>query len=140
MSLQLLVAIYKRDRYATYPVPYAYYEHFALYIDDGPKSIVFELDGCPPHSIRPSMSIRRPEHNCFRRYLENRYVGEICMDDIGKIRELISNVRVKSRPKGRDCQNYVLDMMNALVEGGVLEDTPDFYSVVEELIARREDR
>lgn len=129
MCLQLRVAIYG-------PAPYANHEHWALFIDNGPKSIIFQVEGSHPNSLL-RVSTGRPEVNSFRHFRESLYVGESCMDDVGSMYEAMSKVLVDNETRGWDSREYVLEMMEELVEGWFLDDSPEYYRARKELMARR---
>lgn len=129
MCLELRVAIYA-------PAPSTGHEHWALFIDDGPKSTIFQVEGTHPNSLL-RVSTGRPEANSFRCFRKSLYLGESCRDDVKRMYDVMSKVLVNNEDRGWNSQDYILEMMEELVEGWLLDDSPEYYSARKELMARR---
>lgn len=112
------------------------YQHWALFLDDGAKSIIWEVEGQHPNFERVER-IGNPEVSPGRRFRECIYVGDLLTDDLPDIRRVIQNVLVDNETFEWDCQEYVLDILEALVDEFILEDTATYAEVHDILITRR---
>lgn len=116
---ELYVAIWK-------PLYGGNYQHWALYIDDAEGPLIIEVVGEHPN-FEPSTSRFRAEDFPDRSLLTKQYLGVISKDDIPSICEIVSTVSVDNETVQWDCQDYVLEMLDALEEEYILDRDEEEY-------------
>lgn len=122
----LYVAIWK-------PLYGGNYQHWALYIDDAEEPLVIEVVGEHPN-FEPSTSKFRAEDFPGRSFLMRHYLGAISKNDIPGICEIASTVAVDNETVQWDCQDYVLEILDALEEEYFLDRDEEEYRDAREIL------
>ncbi|PWY87217.1 hypothetical protein BO94DRAFT_535325 [Aspergillus sclerotioniger CBS 115572] len=78
------------------------YQHWALYINDGNDSIIFEVTGCHP-DFKPHVIDARPQSS--KSYLGSLELATLRDDDIEYIKEAAKEVKVDIETVEWDCQD-----------------------------------
>ncbi|KAJ5689001.1 hypothetical protein N7462_003393 [Penicillium macrosclerotiorum] len=100
------------------------YTNWALYIDDENESIIFEVLGQHPYFKR-NVRFTRPEYSAD--FLGKEYVGVIRRSDIPYIWNIAASVYVDNETVEWDCQDYVLDILDRLVDEFILNEWDEDY-------------
>lgn len=108
------------------------YQHWALYIDSD-EPLVIEVIGEHP-SFEPSTSNFRAEDFPARSFLEKHYLGVVSRDDVPGISEIASRVAVDNETVQWDCQDYVLEILDALEEVYYLDRDEEEYRDAREML------
>ncbi|KAL3458428.1 hypothetical protein BJX64DRAFT_292232 [Aspergillus heterothallicus] len=124
---QLFVAIY-RPRYGNF-------RHWALHLHTDNQDYIFEVDGEQPAFIKVSSSSKPTEWDML---IESLYVGEIGIPDLATFKQLVDEAKVDNETLEWDCQDYVLELLEACEREAILdEDDPDYAETTEILKAKR---
>ncbi|BCS25490.1 uncharacterized protein APUU_50201S [Aspergillus puulaauensis] len=122
----LSVAIY-RPRYGNF-------KHWALHLHTGSEDLVFEVDGEHPLFTKVTSTGKPTDNESF---LESLHVGEIGIPDIPTVRRIVDEARVDNETLEWDCQEYVLEILEACEVEAVLEEEDPDYAEVKEILRRR---
>lgn len=117
---KLYVVIYK-------PIYGGNYQHWALYIDHELNPLVIEVIGEHPN-FEPLISSVRAEEFPGRSFLSRHFLGVVCQDDIPGIIEVVKGVPLDNETVQWDCQDYVLEILDALEEAFYLSGDDEEYS------------
>jgi len=109
---------------AMYKPRYGNYEHWALFLDDDGHSTIFEVIGEHRTFQRNSLSVN-PENS--RRHKRNILVGTINKQDIPELVKIMENVEIDNETSEWNCQDYVLESLEKLVEECVIDDDDKDY-------------
>lgn len=123
---KLYVAIWK-------PLYSGNYQHWAFYINDAEDPLVIEVVGEHP-SFEPNISKFRAEDFPGRSFLTKQYLGVISKDDIPSICEIASTVAVDNETVRWDCQDYGLEILDALEEEYFLDRDEEEYRDAREIL------
>lgn len=126
MHPHLAVAFY-RPRYGNF-------QHWALHLHTPAEDLVFEVDGEHP-AFQKATSHGRPCH--ADGFIESLFVCEIGEPDIPTVKALIAQAIVDNETLEWDCQEYVLDILEACENEGILDDTNEDYLEVKQMLKDR---
>ncbi|THZ71420.1 hypothetical protein D6C84_10257 [Aureobasidium pullulans] len=114
----LFIAIYK-------PLEGNYY-HWALHLQT-PHPLVFEVTRSHP-SFSPQLSHETPETSSRRdRLVECISVGDIEIVDLEQLKEKINVQHVDNETVEWNCQDYVLEALESLVEECIVDGDYEVY-------------
>lgn len=114
----LFIAIYK-------PLEGNYY-HWALHLQ-APHPLIFEVIGSHP-SLSPQIPNETPETSSRRdRLVEYIHVGDINTVDIEQLKEKINIQNVDKETVEWNCQDYVLEALESLVEECIVDGGDEVY-------------
>lgn len=99
------------------------YFHWALYLK-GKPSKVFEVTGEHPRFQRNVIETK-PEST--GRHIENIRIGEVNDTDMRQFLTIMSAQNIDNVTTGWDCQDYVLEAMDTLVEECVIDDEDESF-------------
>lgn len=119
---------------AIYRPRYGNFKHWALHLHTGSEDLVFEVDGEHP-LFQKVTSTGKPTDN--ETFLESLHVGEIGIPDIPTVRRIVDEARVDNATLEWDCQEYVLEILEACEVEAVLEEEDPDYAEVKEILRRR---
>ncbi|THZ36906.1 hypothetical protein D6C90_06866 [Aureobasidium pullulans] len=125
----LFIAIYE-------PLEGNYY-HWALHLQ-APDSLIFEVTGSHP-SFSPQTSHETPPETSSRRdrLVESIHVGDINTVDIEQLKEKINIQHVDNETVEWNCQDYVLEALESLVEECIVDGDDEVYVDVVERAKRK---
>ncbi|CAG8027837.1 unnamed protein product [Penicillium salamii] len=117
MKYPKLYVVFESPRYGNY-------YHWALQIENGEESIVFEVEGEHPQFVRKVLEIKAEESGSF---LGKEYVGVISKPDIQRVKDVASTIHVDNETVEWDCQDYVLEILDKLEEDYILDENDGDY-------------
>ncbi|KAL4919571.1 hypothetical protein BDW62DRAFT_37266 [Aspergillus aurantiobrunneus] len=115
----LSVAIY-RPRHGNF-------QHWALHLHTDFEYLIYEADGEHPSFIKAT-SVGNPTDN--KSFIGSFYVGEIGIADIATAKRIVDEARVDNE---WDCQDYVLEILEACEREAVLDEEDLDYAEVKEI-------
>lgn len=102
------------------------YYHWAFFLQAS-RPLVFEVTGSHP-SFSPQLSNETPETSSRRdRLFECIHVGDINTVDIEQLKEKINIQNVDNETVEWNCQNYVLEALESLVEEFIVDGDDEVY-------------
>ncbi|THX69842.1 hypothetical protein D6D05_08854 [Aureobasidium pullulans] len=102
------------------------YYHWALHLQT-PHPLVFEVIGSHP-SFSPQLSHETPETSSRRdRLVGCIHVGDINTVDIEQLKEKINIQNVDKETVEWNCQDYVLEALESLVEECIVDGDDEVY-------------
>lgn len=114
---ELYVALFRRR--------YGDYQHWGLYIDNDPENLVFEVTGEHPSFECHIETCPLPGAN--GRLLPLAVCRCLSNNNIDTVNRVAATVMVYNETVEWDCQEYVLDMLDALEEECVLDRDDEDY-------------
>jgi hypothetical protein len=116
-TISLYVAIYNDG---------GVYKHWSLFLD-GPK----KADKRIFHVMGSDGNFRYDTKNTNARrsqsLLELVYLGEVKASDADRIEDIARRLPVQNNMSGWNCQDYVLDLLEALEEAGIIDGEDSNY-------------
>ncbi|KAL4783780.1 hypothetical protein BJX76DRAFT_357684 [Aspergillus varians] len=122
----LSVAIY-RPRYGNF-------QHWAVYLHTDYEDLIYEVDGEHP-SFTKATTTGKPTDN--ESLIESLFVGDIGVPDIATVKQIVDEARVDNETLQWDCQEYVLEILEACEREAVLEEQDLDYAEVKEILHQR---
>lgn len=116
MSARLFVAFYL-PRYGNF-------QHWALYVQNGPEHLIIEVVGEHPEFERNIMTENPEQSDTF---LHKVFVAVMVPSDIPRVKKAAQDVRVDNETVEWDCQDYVLEILDNLAENFVLDEDDEEY-------------
>jgi hypothetical protein len=111
--------------YAAFFSPrYGNFTHWALYLDDEDIPMVFEVTGQHPDFQRNVIQAKAEEDPTF---LGKEYIGLVNQADIEEIKDAATAVHVDNETVEWDCQDYVLEILDKLVDDFILDEDDEDY-------------
>ena len=112
---KLYIAIYK-PRYGNY-------KHWALFLDSS-ESLIFEVVG--EHGTFQKNTIKGSPSSSTR-HENNILVADINDQDIPELKKTVSGVKVDNETTEWNCQDYVLETLEALEKECVIDEDDEDY-------------
>ncbi|KAM0714519.1 hypothetical protein Q7P37_009815 [Cladosporium fusiforme] len=99
------------------------YYHWALYVKSTPSKI-FEVTGSHPNFERNIVQAKPESTN---RHVENIEVGDVSEGDMSEFYSIMRRVEVDNETVDWNCQDYVVEALEALVEECVIDEDDEDY-------------
>lgn len=99
------------------------YHHWALYVKSTPSRI-FEVTGSHPDFMRNVVESKPESTN---RHVESIEVGDVSEGDMCEFNSIMRRVEVDNDTVDWNCQDYVLEALEALAEECVLDEDDENY-------------
>ncbi|KAF7592441.1 hypothetical protein BBP40_000289 [Aspergillus hancockii] len=116
---------------AIYHPRYGNYRHWALYLHTATENLIFEVDGEHPVFQKVTSHGRPSDSDTF---IEALFVGEIGGPDIPTVKAVVEAARVDNETLEWDCQEYVIEILEACEREAVFgHDDPDYVECMEYL-------
>lgn len=116
MSARLFVVFYL-PRYGNF-------QHWALYVQNGQEHLIIEVVGEHPEFERNIMTENPEQSDTF---LHKVFVAVLVQADIPRVKKAAQEVRVDNETVEWDCQDYVLEILDNLVDNFVLNEDDEEY-------------
>lgn len=100
------------------------YEHWALYLQNLPKHTIYEVLG---HPLDFKTNVLLKEPSATKRHKRSIFLYDLCTDDIPAFEHVLSTVKPVNSTRTWNCQYYVLDVLEALEEKGVIDKEDEAY-------------
>lgn len=121
--------------YVVFYLPrYGNYQHWALYIENGKQHLIFEVVGQHP-TFKRNIVIADPKRS--KSFLQQLFVAVIHDSDIETVEIAAQSVPVDNETVEWDCQDYVLEVLDKLVEEFVLDANDEEYIDAREILKER---
>ncbi|KAL2847190.1 hypothetical protein BJY01DRAFT_167612 [Aspergillus pseudoustus] len=120
---------------AIYQPRYGNFQHWALHLHTDHEDFIFEVDGEHPSFIKVNSSAKPTDSDTL---IESLYVGEIGIPDVATVKKIVDEARVDNETLEWDCQEYVLELLEACEREAILEeDDLDFAETKQILKTKR---
>jgi hypothetical protein len=114
---------------------YSNFQHWTLHLHTDLEDLIYEVDGEHP-SFTKVTSLGNPTDKPS--LIESLHVGEIGIPDIATVKRIVDEASVDNETLEWDCQEYVLEILEACEREAVLEEEdPDYAEVKEILLQKR---
>ncbi|KAF5856677.1 hypothetical protein ETB97_007034 [Aspergillus alliaceus] len=117
---------------AIYHPRYGNYQHWALHLHTATEDLIFEVDGEHP-SFQKMTSHGKPSDS--ENLIMSLLVSEIGDPDVPTVKAVVDAARVDNETLEWDCQEYVLELLEACEEDAVLDRDDEHYVEVLSFIA-----
>ncbi|KAI9732517.1 MAG: hypothetical protein M1834_003852 [Cirrosporium novae-zelandiae] len=107
------------------------YEHWALYLENGPEHTIYEIVGEWP-SFRPNVKLARPSNT--NRHKRSILVYSIGLSDIVAFQGAVASVRLDNLASEWNCQDYVIECLDKLEEGCIIDGNDEEYIKAKEQV------
>jgi hypothetical protein len=107
------------------------YEHWALYLIAGERHLLFQVKGQTPN-FQKDASTGIPTNS--RRHRRNIFLDTITVNDVAAFVRLFGAAEVDNDTSEWDCQDFVMELLEALEEEGVLDPDDEDYKANKELL------
>lgn len=103
---------------------YGNFQHWALHLHTATSSTIYEVDGEHPHFQKVTSAGHPRDSETF---IHSIFVSEVGEPDIATIDAIVDAARVDNETLEWDCQEYVLEILEACEEEGVLDERDGEY-------------
>lgn len=97
------------------------YRHWAFYIDDDTNPTILQVKGSPGHRRYEELNHQNPAPD--ESLYEMQQVGTISKSQIKAVKAFAEGLEVKNTQLSWNCQDWVLEMIEELCEGDILDMT-----------------
>ncbi|PLB44969.1 hypothetical protein P170DRAFT_513071 [Aspergillus steynii IBT 23096] len=119
---------------AIYHPRYGNFQHWALHLHTSTEDTIYEVDGEHP-SFQKVTSSGNPRDS--ETFIHAIFVSEVGDPDIPTIRAIVDGARVDNETLEWDCQEYVLEIIEACEQEAVLDDHDLEYMEAKETLKQK---
>ncbi|KAH8433873.1 uncharacterized protein LDX57_011509 [Aspergillus melleus] len=116
---------------AIYHPRYGNFQHWSLHLHTSTQDYIYEVDGEHPHFQKATSTGPPSDSNTF---IKSIFVSEVGDPDIPTIQAIVDAARVDNETLEWDCQEYVLEILEACEQEAVLEEDDAEYMEVKETL------
>ncbi|KAL3488627.1 hypothetical protein BJX62DRAFT_239849 [Aspergillus germanicus] len=113
---------------------YGNFQHWALHLHTDHEDLVFEVDGEHPSFTKVTSPAKPTDSNTL---VETLWVGEIGIPDIATLKQIVDEARVDNETLEWDCQEYVLEILEAREREAILEEDDLDYAESKQILKSR---
>ncbi|KAL5333623.1 hypothetical protein BJX70DRAFT_54969 [Aspergillus crustosus] len=118
-----------------YQPRYGNFQHWALHLHTDFEDLIYEVDGEHPTFTKVTSHGKPTDTSSL---IKSLFVGEIGIPDIATVKRVVEEAMVDNETLEWDCQDYVLEILEACEREAVLEENdPDYAEVKEILLHKR---
>lgn len=113
---------------------YGNFQHWALHLHASDQDYIFEVDGEHPTFQKVTSSGKPSDSDTF---IKSIFVSEVGDPDIPTIKAIVDAAHVDNETLEWDCQEYVLDILEACEQEAVLDEDDVYYMEAKEALKRK---
>ncbi|KAJ0420286.1 hypothetical protein BJY00DRAFT_301684 [Aspergillus carlsbadensis] len=113
---------------------YGNFQHWALHLHTDQEDLIFEVDGEHPSFTKVTSPAKPTDSNTL---IESLWVGEIGIPDVATVKRIVAQARVDNEALEWDCQEYVLEVLEACEREAILEDDDLDYAEIKQILKSR---
>ncbi|KAL3479654.1 hypothetical protein BJX99DRAFT_66836 [Aspergillus californicus] len=119
---------------AFYHPRYGNFQHWALHLHTDSEDLIFEVDGEHPCFTKATTHGKPTDSDTL---IESLFVGDIGIPDSPTVKQIVEEARVDNETLEWDCQDYVLEILEACEREAILEEYDMDYAEVKQILRSR---